>query len=204
MTDSASAYDRFLERYQAGRVPWDEGAPPPEIEALAAGLPAGRALDLGCGYGRAIIYLAARGWTGDGVDFIPQAVREARRRAVAAGVADRAHFHVASATALSFLRPGYDLVIDVGCMHSFTGEMLADYRDEVARLVRPGGLYMLFAHLRDEAEAPGEEGRRGIPEDAIYRTLGDAFALERLERGMTQVEDKPAWRSGWFWFRRQS
>lgn len=202
MTDGPSAYDRFLGRYQEGRVPWDEVAPPPEIEALAAELPPGRTLDLGCGYGRALIYLATRGWVGDGIDFVPQAVDEARRRARAAGVADRVCFHVASATALSFLKPVYDLVIDVGCMHSFSEEMLVDYHAELARLLRPGGLYVLFAHLRDEVEPPGEEGPRGIAEETIYATLGDAFVLERLERGLTQVEDRPAWHSGWFWFRK--
>jgi len=62
---------------------------------------------------------------------------------------------------------------------------------------------VLFAHLRDEAESPGEEGPRGIPESAIYAALGDAFVLERVERGLTQVEDRPAWRSGWFWFRKE-
>ncbi len=204
MPDSPNAYDRFLERYQQECVPWDDVTPPPEIAALAAELSPGRVLDLGCGYGRAIIYLAAHGWTGDGVDFIPQAVEEARRRADVAGVADRVRFHVAAATALSFLEPPYDLAIDVGCMHSFTDEMLAAYCDELGRLLRPGSLYVLFAHLRDETEAVNEEGPRGILEQTIYQTLGDAFEMERVEHGLTQIEDRPAWRSGWFWFRLKS
>ena len=37
--------------------------------AAASSLPPGRALDLGCGYGRTAILLAQHGWRVDGVDF---------------------------------------------------------------------------------------------------------------------------------------
>ncbi len=201
MTEKPDPYDRFLERYEMGQVPWDDERPPPEIEALAAELPAGRALDLGCGYGRAAIHLAQRGWSVDGVDFIAPAIDVARERAAAVGVGHLARFHVASAAALGFLEPPYDLAIDVGCMHSFTEELLRGYRRELARLLRPGGLYVLFAHLRRAGE-PIEDGPSGIPESQIMALLEGFFALERVEYGTTQVEDRPAWDSGWFWFRR--
>jgi cyclopropane fatty-acyl-phospholipid synthase-like methyltransferase len=194
---------RFAERYDEGRVPWDDPAPPPEIVALAADTPPGRALDVGCGFGRAVIYLAERGWSAVGVDFVPQAIAEAQRRAAVAGVVDRAAFHVASATDLAFLAPPFDVIIDVGCMHSFTAEMLPAYRDEIARLLRPGGQYVLFAHLRDAAEPEREDGPRGIAETAIHDLLYGAFRLERVERGVTQVEDRPPWNSAWFLFRRE-
>lgn len=199
--NSTDAYQRFAERYDEGRVPWDDPAPPPEIIALADSLPPGRMLDLGCGYGRAVIFLAQRGWQGVGVDFVPAAIDEARRRATAANVSDSASFYVAAATGLSFLSPPFDLAIDVGCMHSFTEDMLVAYRDELVRLLSPGGLYLLFAHLRDEAEPESDEGPRGIPEAELRRLLNDHFALEQVERGVTQVEDRPPWNSGWFWFR---
>jgi SAM-dependent methyltransferase len=201
MADESNSYQRFLERYESERVPWDDYAPPPEITALTKGLPPGRALDLGCGYGRAAIYLAQSGWSVDGVDFIPQAIREARRRAMVAGVSESARFYLGSAAQLDFLAPAYDLAIDVGCMHSFDEATLLNYRDTLARLVRPGGLYVLFVHLRDDEAAAGE-GPRGIPEADVITLLGETFRLERVERGTTQVEDRPPWRSGWFWFRR--
>lgn len=192
----------FAARYEEGRVPWGDPAPPPEIIALVAATPPGRALDVGCGFGRAVIYLAERGWSAVGVDFVPQAIAEAQRRAAAAGVAARASFYIASATELAFLAPPFDLAIDVGCMHSFTEEMLAAYRDEIVRLLRPGGQYVLFAHLRDAAEPEREDGPRGIAEATIYDLLGGTFHLERVERGVTQVEDRSPWNSAWFWFRR--
>lgn len=202
MEETDTPQQRFAIRYEEGRVPWSDPTPPPEVVALAANIPPGRALDVGCGFGRAVIYLAARGWSAVGVDFVPQAIAEAQRRAAAAGVADRAVFYVASATELAFLAPPFDLIIDVGCMHSFTEGMLAGYREEIARLLRPGGRYVLFAHLRDATEQERDDGPRGIAEAAIHDLLGEAFLLERVEYGVTQVEDRPPWNSGWFWFRR--
>ncbi len=201
MTDP-TPYDRFRERYEGERVPWDDPLPPPEIVALAETLPPGRALDLGCGYGRAAIYLARRGWSVDAIDFIPKAIDIARQRAADAGVADRMHCHVASAADLPFLEPPYDLAVDIGCMHSFSEEMLIAYREELKRLLRPDGQYVLFAHLRDEPNED-EDGPRGIPEATLRQLLEPLFYLGRVEYGTTQVEDRPPWNSGWFWFRRR-
>ena len=63
-----------MERYASGVIPWDDDLPPPELMALVEKQPAGRALDLGCGYGRSSIYLAQHEWEVDGLDFVPQAV----------------------------------------------------------------------------------------------------------------------------------
>ena len=79
--------DKFQERYESGRIPWDHELPPPEVISALAERPAGRALDLGCGLGRAAIYLAQRGWQVDAVDFVPLAIEQASQRAEAAGVA---------------------------------------------------------------------------------------------------------------------
>ena len=203
MDELGDTLRRFAERYEEGRVPWDDPTPPPEVVALAGTMPPGRALDVGCGYGRAVIYLAGRGWSAVGVDFVPQAIAAARRRAAAAGVAERAAFYTASATDLAFLAPPFDLVLDVGCMHSFTEAMLAAYRDEISRLLRPGGRYLLFAHLRQADELEREDGPRGIAESTIHALLRGAFRLERIERGVTQVGDRPPWNSAWFWFIRE-
>lgn len=202
MSDEISTYDRFMERYEAERVPWDDPLPPPEIVELAAELPTGRALDLGCGYGRTAIYLAGFGWQVDAIDFIPKAIGIARHRAAAAGVLAAARFHIASAADLSFLQSPYELVIDIGCMHSFTEAMLRAYRDEVARLLRVGGLYVLFAHLRDKGANENDERPHGIEEETVMNLMSGLFRSGRVEHGITQIEDRPPWHSAWFWFRR--
>ena len=69
MEETDTTRQTFAARYEEGRVPWGDPAPPPEIVALAVATPPGRALDVGCGYGRAVIHLAERGWSAVGVDF---------------------------------------------------------------------------------------------------------------------------------------
>ena len=187
--------ERLAERYAAGNVPWDDPLPPPEVIEHVSGLPAGRALDLGCGYGRASIYLAGLGWDVDGIDFIAEAAAEAAQRAQAAGV--YARFHIGQVTDLDFLAGFYDLAIDVGCCHNMVDDDLARYRNQLERLIRPGGIFLLFARLREE-----DGSGPGIRPPMVEKLFTTGFDLERAELGSTEVPGQPVWRSGWFWFRR--
>lgn len=200
-----ASYERMAKLYtEEEHLPWDDGLPPPEVRETAQTLPPGRALDLGCGYGRASIYLAGRGWEVDGVDFIPQAVAEATRRAASARVAGRARFYLSPVTNMAFLSGPYDLALDVGCMHDLAEEDRAAYASEVWRLVRPGGLYMLFAHLRGPEIERDEDGHpRWITDDIVLALFGLRFVLQRAEHGTTQINGQPPWNSGWYWFRRK-
>ena len=190
---------RFTERYSTGQVPWDDALPPPEVQALVNKLKPGLALDLGCGYGRTAIYLAQHGWRVDGVDFVPQAIQEAQRRAEAQGVAQQIRFHVGSVADLNFLNGRYDLAIDIGCMHSLGLELQTAYRDELRRLLRPGATYLLFARLRSPDDDPAN-GPGGAAE-SVLNTLFAPFQLQKSEIGVTAGDDYQ-WRSGWFWFTR--
>ena len=195
-------YERLLEFYQAGPVPWDQADPPPEVLEFVPTLPVGRALDLGCGLGRATIFLARRGWQADGVDFIAQAVEEATRRAQQAGVADRAHFYHGAVDALDFLSGAYDFALDVGCAHNFDADQLRRYHAGLLRLLRPGASYLLFAHLNAADATP--EDRRWLDEAALRAQFADGFTLTRVEFGQTQVGEQAPWRSAWFWFERSA
>jgi SAM-dependent methyltransferase len=193
-------YERLREFYASGGVPWDDPLPPPEVIGWLEGRPSGRALDLGCGYGRASIYMARLGWEVDGVDFVPHAAAVAAERAREAGVDVR--FHIASVTDLGFLAGPYDFVLDVGCAHALDREGLARYGRHLKRLLRSGGSYLLFVHLWEEGDETAEDRPKGIPEGLLRETLADGFELEKFERGVTQVRDMEPWQSGWFYFRR--
>jgi SAM-dependent methyltransferase len=70
--------------YRVGRTPWDTGVTPPEVVELVEGktpLPPGRALDLGCGTGNEVAYLARHGWwMATGVDLVQIAIDRAASR----------------------------------------------------------------------------------------------------------------------------
>ena len=199
LAESFSTYERFIERYETKLLPWDDPLPPPEIIDWTPDLTPGRALDLGCGHGRTARFLAEHGWRVDGIDFICSAVEESRRLSRHAGVDHLTTFHQASVTNLNFLRCGYDLAIDIGCMHSFDDAQLVQYRDELCRLLRPAASFILFAHFRDEAA----ERPHGIERRKLESLLAEDFFLLFFEPGTTQVEDKPAWNSGWYWYQKR-
>lgn len=188
--------------YEEGSVPWDAVDPPPEVKELAGKLPVGRALDLGSGLGRAAIYLARLGWQVDGVDFVAKAVSEAQARANQAGVGDQVRFHHSPVTNLDFLSGPYDFALDVGCAHGFSDLELNQYHQELKRLLKPGAIYLLFAHLNEEDD--GQKEQRWLNEDSLKTIFSDGFILEKEEFGETQVNDQDPWRSAWFWFKRTS
>ncbi len=199
MSNSEERHARFAERYASGEIPWAVELPPPELIAYVAAAAPGRGLDLGCGYGRTSIYLAQNGWQVDGVDYIPQAIAEAKKRATAAGVADRINFYASSVTQLDFLSGSYDLAVDIGCMHVFAGAELKAYRDELARLLSPGATYLLFAHLHAETAEPS----RWIKEKDLRNAFARDFNLLHVEYGSTQVADNPPWPSAWYHYQRK-
>lgn len=196
-----SHFDKLLESYQSGSVPWDQPDPPPEVLAFVPTLPVGRALDLGCGLGRASLFMARLGWQVNAIDFIPQAINEAMARAEQAGLSDNICFHLSQVNQLDFLTDQYDFALDVGCVHSFDLDELRSYHHELMRLLKPGAYYLLFARL-NEAE-PDPDTRSWLDEAQLREILKDSFTLERVEYGQTQVDDQPPWPSAWFWFRRK-
>jgi cyclopropane fatty-acyl-phospholipid synthase-like methyltransferase len=197
----AKTYQLMVERYESGRVPWDSELPPPEVIDLMDAEPPGCALDLGCGYGRASIYLAQHGWQVDAVDFVPEAVREATKRARAANVGDRISFHVASVTDLSFLAGPYAFALDVGCLHVLSERGRQAYHKELLRLLPPGASFLLFARLRETGEEVDPDPP-GLTEAGILALFTDGFDLTRSELGETHMDDQSSWASAWFWFRR--
>lgn len=181
-------------KYLLGQKPWDTGVTPPEIKKMVknAALKPGRALDLGCGTGTNAIYLAHHGWEVVGVDFSAVAIRQAQRKARRAGAA--CQFYHADATDLSFLAGLFDLALDIGCLHSISQEGWQRYGAELARLVRPGGLYILYAF----SGHPDRSAPRGLTPTKVHHLFAPAFVVERQEEG----DDPTGPRSAWYWLRR--
>ena len=194
---------RFVWRYLRGHTPWDSGIVPPEITAWIAaaesrGMPPSRALDLGCGTGTTTLYLARHGWQVAGVDFAPNAIRRARRMVRRAGVSDRAAFYTADVSRLDFLPadPPFDLLIDVGCLHSLEPAVRQRYAAHLARLSRPGAAYLLYAFM----PRASRDGRgMGIDPAGVTALFAPAFELIDYTLGEEATAPIP---SGWYTLRR--
>jgi SAM-dependent methyltransferase len=107
----------------------------------------GRVLDAGCGNGRNSIYLAQLGWTVDSVDFSPAALSRLRQDSLDQTAAERIRLHeIALIPPFPFEDNSFDLALDSYVLCHFDDPVFkADYRDELLRVIRPGGF--LFSSL---------------------------------------------------------
>ncbi len=156
----ASKQTLFRIFYRIGFTPWDGHPLAQRLRDLVEGtndtpaLPAGSALDLGCGTGDASIYLARHGWKVTGVDFVTTALEKARDKARAAGVS--INFVRADVTELSHAGIGADfpLIVDNGCLHNMSDDDREAYVREVSALAAADARLLVVAFV------PG--GRFGV------------------------------------------
>jgi SAM-dependent methyltransferase len=133
------------ERYRTKSAIWS-GHPNPQLVAEAAGLPAGRALDVGSGEGADAVWLAARGWRVTAVDISTTALERGAAHAEAAGtqVAGRITWIHADLRDEPAVEGAYDLVSSQ-FMHlpdQARRELFARLGDAVA----PGGILLIVGH----------------------------------------------------------
>lgn len=170
MTDTISAY--------AGSQPppWDIGRPQAAIgELVKQGVFSGVVLDVGCGTGEHTLLLAARGVDARGIDPSELAIESARKKSQERGVV--ASFDVGSAMDLRGYGP-VDGVLDSGVWHIFDDERRAIYMQNLAQVLRPGGLYLslIFSELE-----PGDWGPRRVREQEIRDSFAEGWLIESIQ-----------------------
>jgi cyclopropane fatty-acyl-phospholipid synthase-like methyltransferase len=153
-------------------------------------------MDLGCGTGTNVIYMASLGRQAIGVDFVPSAIAKARKKARQAGVSSRVQFFVADVTRLAELNlSSCAFALDMGCFHSLNADGQRRYIAGLSSLLVPGGLYMLYA-----LDPRQESGRSfGITPEQVQTVFSPAFDIQRVERGEFRKIG-----STWFWMRRKA
>jgi SAM-dependent methyltransferase len=135
--------DDFDAAYGQPSTPWEVTRTPKEIIGLVADHSPRRALELGCGVGRFSHYVARQGVDTTGVDFSPAAISMAR--AQVAKKTRRPEFVVGDVTHLDSLSAPFDVAFDVGCFHCLDINEQQQYASEVARLLAPGGILLIWA-----------------------------------------------------------
>jgi SAM-dependent methyltransferase len=181
--------------YRTGRTPWDTGVTPPEVVELMEGPSAvapGRALDLGCGTGTNVRYLAEHGWDATGVDAVPAAI--GRATAKLGGVAN-ARVVLGDVTELGRLDLAgpFDLVLDIGCFHSIAPRRRPAYAAGVASLTGPGSRLFIFAFARGTGLLP-----LGVTAAEMAATFAPCFEPVGRIRGTTPPG------AAWYLLRRSS
>jgi SAM-dependent methyltransferase len=182
--------------YRVSRPRWDTNETPPEVRAViegASALPPGRALDLGCGTGTNVIYLAGHGWEAVGVDFSATAIRRARQKASGIGGVRFVEGDMTQLRKLGILGP-YDFVLDIGAYHGLPATARPAYVREVADVMHPGALLLMWEVADRMTSFPGAPA---MQPNEIASRFGQDFVVERVESG------KGRWKVNWITLRRR-
>ncbi|MCB1273166.1 MAG: class I SAM-dependent methyltransferase [Leucobacter sp.] len=170
-SETPAPAEYWEDRYGGSEQMWS-GRVNAVLADVASTLPAGRALDLGCGEGGDVIWLAQRGWAATGIDISATAVRRAAEAAHAAGLdASRAEFRVADLSQLE-LEDRFDLVTT-----SFLHSPVELPRERILRLaaerVAPGGHLLITSHAAPPPWARDEDEHEHRHDDEHERRHAD-------------------------------
>jgi SAM-dependent methyltransferase len=182
----ASKHTLFRIFYRIGFTPWDGHPIPQNLRDLVEGtsdtpaLPAGPALDLGCGTGDSSIYLARHGWKVTGVDFVPRALDRARAKAANLSI----NFVRADVTQLSQAGIGTDfqLIVDNGCLHNMSDDDRDAYVREVSAVAAADARLLIVTFLPG-----GRFGVRGVEPAEMERRFAGGWTL--LSAGLERELD---------------
>jgi 2-polyprenyl-3-methyl-5-hydroxy-6-metoxy-1,4-benzoquinol methylase len=176
------------DRYSGEEKVWS-GNPNAQLVVEVARLNAGTALDVGCGEGGDVIWLARQGWRVTGADFSANGLGRAARHAEQAGVADQTDWWQVDARAFAAGRRSYDLVT-THFLHPPDGGMVK-VTSRLAQAVAPGGHLLVVGHAPSEAFTHLTAGHRramflaadllpGVPDDF------EALVVEQRPRTATR------------------
>ncbi len=177
------------DRYSGEEKIWS-GNPNPQLVAEVSGLTPGTALDVGCGEGGDVIWLAQRGWRVTGADFSRNGLAHAARHAAQAGVDDRTDWWQVDARTLAAEGRAYDLVT-THFLHPPDAGMVEVTR-RLCELVAPGGHLLVVGHAPSQVFthlAASHRRAMFLAEDLLPALPDDFEALVVEQRPRTMVRD---------------
>ncbi len=192
--DAASVFEApsWEERYSGEQQVWS-GKPNPQLVAEASRLEPGTALDVGCGEGGDVIWLAQQGWRVMGADFSANGLARAARHAEEAGVGDRTEWWQVDARTFAADGRQYDLVT-THFLHPPDGGMV-DVTRRLAGAVAPGGHLLVVGHAPSGVFRQLSDSHRKamfLAEELLPALPADFEALVIEQRPRTTVRDAVA------------
>lgn len=165
----AEGWDRLYRARDPDELPWQRDAPDDDLLAAldrAAPTPAA-VLEVGAGLGALAVAAARRGHRVVATDLSGAALEHARARAPEADVV-----WLQDDITDTRLRGAFDVVLDRGCLHVLAADEAPRYAESLARLVRPGGRWILKSLTADAAR-----DARPYGPDELHALLGAAFEV---------------------------
>ncbi len=178
------------ERYRQDRLPWDTGRPDTYLVRLVSAWPKihGRVLEIGCGTGTNLIWLARQGFRVTGLDVSEEAIAIARQRVTEARVE-------ADLFCADFLEDAVEdrflFIFDRGCFHSACPlpEQRSRFVDRVADCLEEDGLWFSLIGNRDDVVRDSGPPRWSARE--ITAAVEERFEILRLESCLIESRHEP-------------
>lgn len=167
------------ESFYTGDTPRWSGNPNEALVREVAELAPGRALDIGCGEGADLVWLARGGWSVVGIDHAPTAV--ARTQELIRTEVPRAAAKVQVASFPGFSDTGFDLVSCAYGQLPRTAETVTALR----QALRIGGT-LFFVH-HDFGDEEGESVAEIVLPRWLAERLGPDFRVDRIGEFTRQV-----------------
>ena len=188
--DAAAMFESpgWEERYSSEEKIWS-GNPNAQLVAEVSGLASGTALDVGCGEGGDVIWLARQGWRVTGADFAANGLVRAARHAEQAGVTDRVDWWQVDARTFAAEGRSYDLVT-THFLHPPDGGMV-EVAGRLAGAVARGGYLLVVGHAPSEAFHLSASHHRAmfLAEELLPGLPDDFAALVVEQRPRTVTRD---------------
>jgi SAM-dependent methyltransferase len=151
------------------------------LDRLAADVPAGQVLDVGCGPGHVTRYLADRGMTVQGLDLSGEMVAQAHR------LNPGLPFLQGDMRALPCADASLAAVVAFYAVIHFPPAELQSVFTELARVLRPGGLLALAFHVGDEVRQV--EALWGVATRLDFHFFQPDQVVQSLQAaGLTDIE----------------
>lgn len=183
--------ERIYRNVPAEEIPWNIESPPAILESLVSEsrVKPCRAIELGCGTGNYVVYLARRGFDATGVDISDAAIEIARRTAAEKGAT--CTFLVADVLGdLGEIRDTFDFAFDWELLHHIFPPDRGKYVGNVHRLLRPQGRYLSVCFSEESKEFGGIGKYRRTPlgtvlyfssEEEMASLFHPLFEIEELK-----------------------
>lgn len=193
-----SPLEHWEERYGAAPI-WSGKVNATLADVASASVP-GRSIDLGCGEGGDVLWLAEHGWRAQGLDLSTTAIGRARDEARARGLEERATF---TATDLSAWEPepGSAELVTASFLHSDVALDRTAILRRAGDAVAAGGRLVILSHAAPPPWHAGHHEGHGprmlsaAEELALLAPAGEDWEVEVAEdrsRAVTAPDGSPA------------
>jgi cyclopropane fatty-acyl-phospholipid synthase-like methyltransferase len=164
------------------KIPWNMETPPTILQDIVntEKIKPCRVIELGCGAGNYVIYLAGKGFDATGVDFSKPAVEIAKKSASKKGV--NCNFIASDVLGdMAEIQDTFDFAYDWELLHHIFPEDRETYINNVHRLLNPEGKYLSVCFSEKSPEFGGAGKYRKTPLDTVLYFSSESEILSLVE-----------------------